>query len=265
MTLFGLSLFPDLSAGGIAALVAIYFFSFALKGMFGLGAMPPLVIFGSWVVGPHHAVVLAVIANVFSQLQFTPEGLRHGDLRLVRSLVIAYIPATILGVWIFGTLESDWLTAIVGLLLIGILSLEGSALMRRYDRAFQERATVLAPVMSAVSGVVGGVAGAGGVLLVSTYVRMVCSDARVLRASVILIATIFVTWRTVVYAANGFVPLAILVECVVLLPIIVVGGYTGSKLFGLFPRDRFFFAFRIFLILASLNLVAKGVISAFAG
>ena len=265
MTLFGLTLFPDLSPGAIGALVAIYFLAFLLKGMFGLGAMPPLVIFGSWVVGPHHAVVLAVIANVFSQIQFTPEGLRHGDLRLVRSLVLAYIPATILGVWIFGRLESDWLTAVVGAVLVGILSLEGSPMMRRYDAAIQQHTAVLGPVMSAVSGIVGGVAGAGGVLLVSAYVRMVCSEPRVLRASIILIATVFIMWRTVVYAFNGLVPLSILVECVLLLPVIVVGGHTGFRLFGRFPKERFFFAFRIFLIVASLNLVVKGLVSAFFG
>lgn len=262
MNLFGFDLFTDLSTGGIVALVAIYFFSFVLKGMFGLGAMPPLVILGSWVIGPHHAVVLAVVSNVFSQLQFTPEGLRHGNWRVVRGLVLAYIPATILGVWIFGTLESAWLTVVVGAALIAIILLEGSALLRRYDAAIQEHSGVLGPVMAAISGVVGGVVGAGGVILVSTYIKLICKDPRILRATILLIASFFIGWRTVVYAANGFVPLSVLVECVTLLPVIFIGGHVGSKLFGLIPKDRFFFAFRIFLILAALNLVVKGLMAA---
>lgn len=264
MTVFGLPLFPDLSAGGIVALVGIYFFSFVLKGMFGLGAMPPLVIFGAWVLGPHHAVVLAVVSNVFSQIQFTPEGLRYGDWRLVRNLVLAYVPATILGVWIFGTLESAWLSVVVGLTLVMVILLEGSAFLRRYDESIQRHSGTLGPVMAAVSGVVGGVVGAGGVILVSTYIKLICKDPRVLRASILLIASFFIGWRTVVYAANGFVPLAVLFECVILLPVIVIGGFAGSRLFGLIPKDRFFFAFRIFLILASLNLVAKGLMAAMA-
>jgi uncharacterized protein len=259
MDIFGISLFADLAARDLGLLAAIYFFSFALKGMFGLGAMPPLVIFGSWVLGPHHAVVLAVVSNIFSQIQFTPEALRSGDWRLVRPLVLAYLPATILGVWIFGSLESAWLTVVVGVMLVIVILVQGSALLRRYDSAIRERAPVLGPVMAAISGIVGGVVGAGGVILVSTYIKMMCSDARILRATILLIATFFIVWRTVVYAANGFVPLSVLVECVILLPVVFIGGHVGSRLFGLFPKDRFFVAFKVFLILASLNLVYKGL------
>lgn len=265
MTVFGLPVFADISTTGLILLAAIYFFSFTLKGMFGLGAMPPLVIFGSWVLGPHHAVVLAVTSNVLSQLQFTPEGVRNGDWRLVRGLVLAYLPATILGVWIFGTLASAWLTVVVGLALAAIVLIEGSALLRRYNTFIRDSSPVLGPVMAAVSGVIGGVVGAGGVILISSYIRMVCTDARVLRATILLIATFFVAWRTAVYAANGFVPLSVLVECLILLPIIFIGGLAGSRLFGLFPKDRFFLAFRILLVIASLNLVVKGLIAAASG
>ena len=261
MSLFGYSVFTDLSPAGIAALVAIYFFSFVMKGMFGFGAMAPLVIFGAWVVGPHHAVVLAVVSNIFSQLQFTPEGLRYGNWCLARSLVLAYMLAAMLGVWIFGALESAGLTVVVGVGLVGIIVLESSSLLRRYEKVIRERSALLGPVIAAISGVIGGVVGAGGVILVSTYIKVICKEPRSLRATILLITSFFVGWRALLYAASGFVPLSVLVESVILLPAVFVGGHIGSRLFGSFPKDRYFPALRIFLIVAALNLVIKGVMA----
>lgn len=265
MTVFGVPVFGDVSPTRLILLAGIYFLSFVLKGMFGLGAMPPLVILGAWVLGPHHAVVLAVVSNVVSQMQFTPEALRNGDWRLARGLVLAYLPATILGVWIFGRLESAWLTVVVGLGLAIIVMTDGSAALRRYDTFIRDRSPVLGPVVAAFSGIIGGVVGAGGVILVASYIRKVCTDARVLRATILLIATFFIVWRMAVYAANGFVPLSVLAECLILLPIIVIGGYVGSRLFGLLPKDRFFPVFKIFLVIASLILVVKGLVAALLG
>ena len=265
MIIFGIPVFADVSTLDVALLAGLYFLSFAVKGMFGLGAMPPLVIFGAWILEPHHAVVLAVVSNVFSQLQFIPEGDRNGDWRSVKGLILAYLPATILGVWIFGWLETAWLTVVLGVTLVAVLLAEWFSLFQRYETTIQQRASVLGPVLAAVSGVLAGVAGAGGVIMVSTYIKFIVKDPRAFRATIILIATFFIGWRTVVFAANGFVSIPIFTECLVLLPISLVGGYVGSLLFGRIPKERFFPAFRIALLLASVNLVVKGAMTALGG
>ncbi|MBC8157806.1 MAG: sulfite exporter TauE/SafE family protein [Alphaproteobacteria bacterium] len=265
MIIFGIPVFTDVSTIDIGLLVGLYFLSFAVKGMFGLGAMPPLVIFGAWILEPHHAVVLAVISNVFSQLQFIPEGVRNGDWRSVRGLILAYLPATVLGVWIFGWLETAWLTVVLGATLIAVILAEAFSVFKRHEETIQRRASVLGPILAAVSGVLAGVAGAGGVIMVSTYIKFIVKDPQKFRATIILIATFFIGWRTIVFAANGFVTLGIFAECLILLPISLIGGYVGSLLFGIIPKERFFPAFRIALLLASLNLVVKGAMSAFGG
>ncbi len=146
--------------------------------------------------------------------------------------------------------------------LIAVIVAEGFALFQRFEATIQRRAAVLGPILAAVSGVLAGIAGAGGVIMVSTYIKFIVKDPKVFRATIILIATFFIGWRTVVFAANGFVSLGIFTECLVLLPISLLGGYAGSLLFGKFPKDWFFPAFRVVLVGASISLVVKGTLAA---
>ena len=62
MTVVDVPLFEGVSDVGILLLVALYFLAFVIKGIFGFGAIPPLVVFGALITEPHHAVLLAAVA-----------------------------------------------------------------------------------------------------------------------------------------------------------------------------------------------------------
>ena len=134
MTVLGVSVFADLSAERLALLVALYFLSFVVKGIFGLGAQPPLVIFGAIIVDPHDAVLLAIISNAISHVQFIPESIRDGDWKAVRGLVLGYLPSTALGVWLFGRLDAASLTLVLGAGLTAVVLAEGFAFFRRWEK-----------------------------------------------------------------------------------------------------------------------------------
>jgi hypothetical protein len=259
MTVLGIPVFADLTVERFGLLVALYFLSFVVKGIFGLGAQPPLVIFGALIVGPHDAVLLAVVSNAISHIQFIPESVRNGDWKAVRGLILGYLPSTALGVWLFGRLNAPSLTLVLGAALSAVIIAEGLSLFRRWEGPIRAHTGVVGSVVAGVSGLVGGLTGAGGVVLTSLYIKVLCAETRTFRATILLVATVAMTWRILVLGAGGFIGLSPFLECLVLVPISVVGGFLGSKLFGRIPRERFFWAFRLVLVVAALNLVFKGV------
>lgn len=259
MTVLGVPVFADLTAGSFVALIALYFFSFVVKGMFGLGAQPPLVIFGAFIVDPHEAVLLSVVSNAMGHIQFVPESLRHGDWPAVRGLVLGYVPSIALGVWLFGRLDTSGLSLVLGLALTAVIVAEAFSVFRRWESSIRAHPGRVGPVMAGVSGLLAGLTGAAGVVLTSLYIKILCPEARTFRATILLVASVVMAWRIVVLGAGGFIGLSLFLECLVLLPCSLLGGYLGSRLFGRLPRERFFWAFRIVLIVAALNLVLKGL------
>lgn len=259
MTVLGVPVFADLSAESFALLIALYFLSFVVKGIFGLGAQPPLVIFGALIVPPHDAVLLAVVSNAMSHLQFVPESIRHGDWKSVRGLILGYLPSIALGVWLFGRLNAASLTLVLGTALTAIVLAEGFSFFRRWETPIRDHPGVVGPIVAGISGLLAGLTGAGGVVLTSLYIKILCPDTRIFRATILSVATVVMAWRIVVLGAGGFVGLSLFLECLTLVPISILGGYLGSKLFGRIPRERFFWAFRLVLIVAALNLVFKGL------
>jgi uncharacterized membrane protein YfcA len=97
------------------------------------------------------------------------------------------------------------------------------------------------------------------VVLTAQNIKILCPETRTFRATVLLVAGVVMAWRIVVLGTGGFIGVSLLLECLVLLPCSLLGGYLGSKLFGKLPRERFFWAFRAVLVIAALNLVIKGV------
>ncbi len=259
MHVLGVPVFADLTVGSFSALVALYFLSFVVKGMFGLGAQPPLVIFGAFIVDPHHAVLLSVVSNAISQLQFIPESIRNGDRPVVRGLVLGYLPSIALGVWLFGRLDTSGLSLVLGAVLTVVILAESFSLFGRWEGSIRAHPRMAGSVMAGISGLLSGLTGAAGVILTSLYIKILCPEARIFRATILALATVIMIWRMVVLGVGGFIGLSLVLECLILAPCSLLGGYVGSKLFGLLPRERFFWAFRIVLIVAALNLVFKGL------
>ena len=255
-----IALFENASFFQIGLLIALYFTAFFIKGVFGLGAMPLLVILGAWIVGAHHAVSLAVVLNCLTQIQFMREIRLQADRKLAPPLTAFFALSLAVGVWIFGRLDSAGLSIVLGLGMGGFLIVDYSGLLKRIITQFGVRSIVVGLVVSALGGFLAGVTGAGGILLVSLYLKINIPDARTFRATVLLVASVIMIWRVVVFAVGGFLTPPILLESMILLPISIFGAWAGSRFFAGLANDSYFQAFRIFLIVAAFSLVWKGLV-----
>jgi hypothetical protein len=74
----GITLFADMSGAQIAALAVVYASAFLIKGVFGFGAVPLLIVGGNFVTDAHHAVVLAAVSNLRHASPAYPDGRAAG-------------------------------------------------------------------------------------------------------------------------------------------------------------------------------------------
>ena len=174
-------------------------------------------------------------------------------------MVLAYIPAIAIGVWVFGRLESPWLTFILGTVILLIIGAESLAAFGHLDVMVRRHVTVIGPVLAGISGLLAGVIGAGGIILVSLYAKIVCANPRMLRATILLIANFVIFWRTAVLGIGGFITLSLLIESLILVPVSFFGGFIGAKIFGRLQPDLLFRLFQGLLLVAAAVLVFKGL------
>lgn len=259
MTIAGIDLFGNLTWVGIALLAVVFFGSYFVKGAIGIGAMSPAILFGTMLVGPHHAILLGVITNAASHLQFLPQGMRDGDWRVVRQVMFGNFAGSILGIWIFGQVGSAWLTFLLGLTLGGVLIADMTNVLERLSKRIDLRASSFVVPLSAISGVISGVTGAGGLFFIAIYVKHVCPTPQTYRGTVILLAMLVVGWRAVVLVATGFIDRTVVVEGASMLPAIVLGGLVGTWFYRKLTVRGFFLFFQLVLSFGAVSLLWRGL------
>lgn len=258
-SIFGVAVFEGVDLAGFAGLSAIYFGSYFLKGAFGVGALTPAILFGSFLLPPHHAVLLALIANAASQIQFIPEGLRHGDWPVVWRHVPAYLGGVVIGVVIFAWLDARWLTLVLGSCLAALMIAELARVPERLAEIFDVRSPAVAHTLAGASGLVTGVSGAGGLFFMVALLKFAGLAPRPFRATTFLLSAFSILWRTLLFAIGGFITLSLLGEVLLLLPVVVLGGIAGNRLFHLLPARGFFVGVQVLLLFAALGLVWSGL------
>ena len=251
--------FPGHTATAIALLVAVYFGSFLIRGVVGVGNLALIIILGTLILGPHHAVVLAVTTTTVSQIQIVRPALRDGDWKIARAVVLAYFAAAAVGVWVFGRLAGDWLTLVFGISLGLVLAADMTRLLERFDRRFNFRQTRVLFPFSALSGLISGITGAGGLFFIALYVKQFAADPRTFRGTIYMLSILFVTWRVGLLAVNGFVTPSVLAEAALLFPLTWIGDWVGSRLFTGLSSRRFYQALQGVILISALMLVAKGM------
>lgn len=258
-TIAGFPVFEGITPFGLAGLAAVYFLSYFIKGVAGFGALTPAILFGSFLVPPHHAVLLALMANATSQLQFIPEGARHGDWRMVARIVPAYLTGVALGVLVFASLDPRGLTLVLGLSVAVLMLAELLRLPERVARVIDLRSPLLANGFAAASGALTGVTGAGGLFFLVVLLKLAGLAPRVFRATTFLLSAFSILWRTALLALGGFITVTLLIESVLLLPPVVLGGVVGSRLFHRLSARTFFVAVQALLLAGALGLVWQGL------
>jgi len=253
--------FAGLHAVQVALLVALYAAAFFIKGLFGYGAVPLLIVGGSFLVTPHHAVVLAAVANLLTHIQYMPDGLRRGQVRPVAWLAVFLVPAIAAGIWVFAWLDGPGLGMLAGAVILGSILIDWLRLLDPLAHFVRANMRVVGPLFGVVSGLIAGIVGAGAVIFVSLYIRILAPDRQGFRATIVLVTGVIVLWRNLVLALRGFIDLTLFLEALLLLPGALLIGLVGRRAAARMS-DRWFFAiYRIAIALGAGLMILRGAAS----
>lgn len=237
----------------------IYTATATIRGAFGFGAVAPAIIFSSIFLDPHYAVILALITGSYAQFQVIPFGLKNGDWRTARPMLITGFFAIILGLLVFKKLEPSGLTICLGIAMGLIVLLDRYHLLDRLSEKVNLRALPWAMGLSTASGLVAGIAGGGGMYLYSVYLKLVCPTPTRLRGTSILLGSTLLYWRFITAIIMGLVSLPMLIEALLLLPPSLLGAWAGIHFFRRADAKRFYGAFQILLLSGAAILLVKGL------
>lgn len=258
LSLQGLTLFDGVTALGFVGICGVIFVAFFIKGAIGVGSLTPTVIFTAFIVDPHHAVLLALVVNLVSQAQFVPTAVRYGDWSIARRVFLANFAGAVVGVWIFGQVESAELAVILGLVLGAVAICDMTGIVGKLGETWDVRSPVAIWTLSGLAGLISGVTGAGGLLFLALYLRAVCPDRTTLRGTIMLLSTLVVVWRAIVLSVAGMIDAVLLFEGAILVPLVILGGIAGTHFFKGLSDARFGQFLRYVVLMGAAGLAWRG-------
>lgn len=254
-----LTLFAGVPGWAIACVAVAHFIGFAIRGAFGFGSNMPIVLLTTWLLGPHHAILLVVLTASFAQLHLLPQGLKTADWRVARSLLAGLLAGTAAGVWLFTRLPADWLTLILGLLISAVVLMDRFRALDWLSASVDLRAPPVTVSLSVTSGLVGTVSGGGGIYFLAAYLKRICPTPDLLRGTNLVLSGLFMLGRLVFVAAAGLLSRDLLAEAVLILPAVFLGTWTGTRFFRAATPRRFYAALQLLLLAAAVALVGRGL------
>jgi uncharacterized membrane protein YfcA len=251
--------FAGVSGWVIATIAILYFVCFLARGAVGFGALAPAVTFTSWLIDPHHAVLLAIVAATVPQLQLLPGSLRGTDWQVARPVLWAIAVTTAVGAWIFARISGDTLSTILGFVISGAVIADTFKLLERAFARVDLRKPSVAFALAGFSGFVTGLAGVGGMITLVLYLKHACTDHAKLRHTTIVIGTLILAWRCVLVFLTGLVSLKLLTEAAIMLPVIYAGVWLGSRVTRNASTKQYHRVLQALLLLSALGLLAEGI------
>lgn len=243
----------------VVLIAVIYASAYFIRAVLGFGAIAPIVIITSLLIDPHHAVLLALVAGAVPQLLMLPQGLRDGDWSIGRPVLGAMMLGVPGGVWMFANMGTDWFTLVLGCVILIVILLDLGKVLDRALANVNTRALPAALSLSLAAGVINGLAGAGGVVSISVYLRHACTSHVSLRGTLILVGTLLVCWRLVVTGAAGLYTVQLVTESLILLPIVYFGVWLGTRVFRSVTAERYHRWIQVLILISALGLIVKGV------
>jgi hypothetical protein len=251
--------FHDWTTVAIVGVAAIYFVAFAGRGALGFGAIAPAVTLSSFLIPPHHAVLLAILTATVPQLQVLPEGIRHGDWHVARPAIIGLLISIPFGVWAFAHIGSKAFSLVLGLIISLIVIMDTVRLLDRAAKTIDIRKPPIVFGLAAATGFMTGLAGAGGVMMLAVYLKHACRDYIALRATAALMGTILIFWRLLATIVAGLVDLQLVTESLLLIPVVYIGGWIGMHVFRRMGADRYYNIFQGLLLISAIGLIIEGI------
>ena len=66
--------FADIPLWAVIGVFASHFFGFFIRGALGFGSNMPIVLLTTWLLGPHHAILLVVLTAFVAQIHLFPHN-----------------------------------------------------------------------------------------------------------------------------------------------------------------------------------------------
>jgi uncharacterized protein len=262
VSVFGVEVFAGLLAWHVVALAIVYAAAFFVKGVFGYGAIPVLIVAGSFLVEPHHAVVLAAVTNLATHVQYLPRGFRHGKTDLVLSLAVYLVPAIAIGVWVFAQLDGASLSVLAGAIILASVIADARGTLDPLAPWVRQNTRIAAPVFGTFAGLVSGIVGSGAIAFITLYVRIFAQDRHSFSATIILVTAVILVWRTAALTYAGEITWVIVGEALLLLPGGLLAGWIGARVASRLSDRLFFRFYRAVLVLGAALMMLRGL---FAG
>ena len=252
--------FAGVPAWAIACVIASYFFGFFIRGAFGFGSNMPIVLLTTWLLGPHHAILLTAVAALAAQLHLLPQGIATADWRISRQLIIGMLIGVGAGTWLFTRLNEQWLTLVMGTLIITIVVLDRTRGVDRLVSRVDLGSPVIATSLAAGSACAGSVGGGGAMYLLNGFLKLVCASPSALRGTNLVVSGVFIFARIAFLSLAGLITPVLLVEAALLVPVVFLGTWAGTRFFRRAGAAGFYAALQSLLIAAALLLIAKGAV-----
>ena len=112
--------------------------------------------------------------------------------------------------------------------------------------------------LAVTAGVVGTVSGGGGIYLLVPYLKLACRTPETFRGTNLVLSGFFLTGRALFFVMVGLVTLAIVAEALLLMPMIFLGTWVGTRFFRTASPQRFWGALQALLFCGALILIGKG-------
>ncbi len=255
----GAAPFAEIAPWMIACVFATHFFGFFIRGAFGFGSNMPIVLITTWILGPHHAILLVLLTTIVAQLHLLPQGVKTADWAVMRTLVVGMLAGIFIGTWLFTILAADWLTLVMGVLVTVVVAMDGFKLLQRLSDRIDLRSPWVASSLATTSSAIGAVSGGGAFYLLVVYLKLACSTPAALRGTNITLSGMFIIWRFLLVAYYGLITPQLLIEAALLVPAVFLGTWTGTRFFHASTPERFYVALQILLVVAALALIGKGI------
>lgn len=248
----------DILTFSFAALLAVSFFGFYLRGMTGTGTGTVMMALATMVIDPKIAVVIVSFLSLVSGLVMLPLDRVTAHLPLLFWLPIAVTMslAGACGAWALGHVPPDLFRLILG---GAFLLLAVWFFVQPYNGAGGKappRASALSLVVAAFSGFCGGFMAVNAAPLVAYFGRLL--DKAHLRRLFILIFLPAAGAQTATYAATGLLTREALAYSLCLLPMMALGLWMGNRGFRAMPEQFFRHVLAALVFVSAVRLIWQG-------